>query len=1425
MKKILFGKCTLVVLGSWLVSMPVSAVSQGGNDIGNGAVVSNTKPKSFDELVGTVINYDNRSNYWTTGNPVTPAEGQSDDDLLKRIFAFYNVKTGKFLNLGGWWGLRSALGDSPYLFWVQRHSNKKITANQVVRYPLVQGETTVVPSLLTNMFATRYESPRRVGIGSRQGYESHATYTKLQVVDQKTGSVAYTIDTAKDTDGHFGTYHDLDLSKQRVEAEIDLSTCKDNNENILSIGSDIGSWGWGTAEKHAVADNVHIYYNATNTATKSLAAHELQVVYVGVRCNDPNGLKKSFYNVSATTPVKLSLTNKGLVVDVSASTTYYADEASTLTANGRIQVGSLEGRSRSYATYKKLQVEHADGTVDKIVPDGFVAKGALIGLAEGATYKSETDCGANLNFDLDNDKVVAVLDLSTCKNKAENVLSIGRAIGKWLDYNLHCYYTPSTGELQMNYTQANEFNQGTGRKTITLKDKTAPLYITMSKDGVSVSNGDASSTTLFSTLNIPFGYGPGNTLEVGNVEGSNRSNATYKRVTIGSEDVTDAFNNADKATGTVVSKVISPDTDKVEAELDLSTCTGTNENILSLGSKVSAWSFGTDSIGRLHLYYTAQSGKLTVWYVGNGQQVAFNQTVDKATPLTVSLAKATGLIINGVPYFGQLEIPYREGYAGEIVRYKNVKDNMPEINSQGNYVTDDNGSGIQRVYTNYIFADESRSGKRQTYFLTSNFTKSKGFAAGEENFFAYTNLESDKADYYSGVYGDRTVSDTGGMNSPVVSQWSIDPVADPTGRGQNLYTLSLTMPYDAEDPKGTALTQQKQFFLAPTQKYVYGPDGNKYYDSDTDETGSYPDPNDLEDVDLTSTLNDACYWKIISLYDHRQVMDNSDSELRHQVDASFLICDGNFTRENGVLTRWQSTVDASHLRIGYDGYYKTSPQDRDYTETAKGKADRYNHARYMAANIYNGGRGRLYQTLKIFTPGWYVVHCKGMTNVGAKLFVEYGGKRNTKVLTQVTDDDLQKLRSMDASVAKWPMDTDMPLYNSAVWMNDPYRKDADPTKYDNQVLLYVDSIGRENPGDLTIGVEVEQGADGVATTDEWTVFNDFSLLFGGASPAKEPYLILDEDKTSLDYIDRGVHPYVGKSLLLHRNFTLNKWNTFILPVSLTKEQFCGAFGEDSRLAELTSLTPTRVNFTSVDIKGAAADDVVLQAGEPYIIQPTKAAGTEDTTVATQEIWTWESNGAQSEKVTVGTPFYTILGVTLDGPKTTGDNEFEHYNFTEMSDYYADNIYVRSTEGVDGDGQGTMIMKGTYCKNFKGTQIIEGHASLNFTGNQYAYVMKDNVMKQLPQGQPYGTKGMRCWFEYKENAASQATPKVFIDGIGDEVTSIDEVDNDNPLTVGGRYASGVFNLNGQMVRQGAGTEGLPNGIYIVNGKKVMVRNNN
>ena len=57
---------------------------------------------------------------------------------------------------------------------------------------------------------------------------------------------------------------------------------------------------------------------------------------------------------------------------------------------------------------------------------------------------------------------------------------------------------------------------------------------------------------------------------------------------------------------------------------------------------------------------------------------------------------------------------------------------------------------------------------------------------------------------------------------------------------------------------------------------------------------------------------------------------------------------------------------------------------------------------------------------------------------------------------------------------------------------------------------------------------------------------------------------------------------------------------------------------------------------------------------------------------------------------------------------------------------------------------------------------------------------------------------------------------------DSTTGIDDIHGGTDCTSYKRGIDGVFNMNGQMVRRGCSLEGLPKGLYVVNGKKIVIR---
>ena len=84
----------------------------------------------------------------------------------------------------------------------------------------------------------------------------------------------------------------------------------------------------------------------------------------------------------------------------------------------------------------------------------------------------------------------------------------------------------------------------------------------------------------------------------------------------------------------------------------------------------------------------------------------------------------------------------------------------------------------------------------------------------------------------------------------------------------------------------------------------------------------------------------------------------------------------------------------------------------------------------------------------------------------------------------------------------------------------------------------------------------------------------------------------------------------------------------------------------------------------------------------------------------------------------------------------------------------------------------------------------------------------------------GLRGFSCWF--KPNTNNEKKLEVYLDGVQQEaeLTAIGELVISPEAA--NRYGKndGVYNLQGQRV--GNTTEGLPSGIYIVNGRKFVVR---
>ena len=524
-----------------------------------------------------------------------------------------------------------------------------------------------------------------------------------------------------------------------------------------------------------------------------------------------------------------------------------------------------------------------------------------------------------------------------------------------------------------------------------------------------------------------------------------------------------------------------------------------------------------------------------------------------------------------------------------------------------------------------------------------------------------------------------------------------------------------------------------------------------------------------------------------------------------------------YNTDNTLTGSGESTkldnYDFNGLKYSTYTFERTTYKDKDNYERHLGK--------YFCADVKNK-RGVIYQDVVIKAPGSYIIECKGYsTTTKAKIFASWfdkDGKNEDKslmhqnVLNQVSY--MSKAEQEELHVSEQNMD-----YAGKNF----YGK----RKYINTVLVQVPDTKIQEDGSygkIRFGLIIgdDQNDTKVDAANEWTVFDDFRLLY--ASDDKSADLILDEDRDNLDYLKDCSSTYKNTVLHLNKTFTKDKWNSFVLPVSLKRDQFRQAFGANARLAKLSGLTSSEIQFQTVDMdKDDNAE--VLTAYTPYIIFPTKIH-TDNTKASPAYKATLRSTNGESkpQEVVVKANHYDIPNVTFE-TNSANKNDLSKMNTkTWVSDV---------TTTVE-NSNGSLKAYGTFARTFGQdvTQITDENNYGAYKFNDHKIIDgRDNLIGSyfFDQGNLYysskdrvrGLRGFSCWFKPVDNLPSVHKLNLYIDGVANGTTGIDEVafGDEEPT---GKAAKGIYNMNGQLVSNGSDTTNLPAGMYIVNGKKCVVR---
>lgn len=606
--------------------------------------------------------------------------------------------------------------------------------------------------------------------------------------------------------------------------------------------------------------------------------------------------------------------------------------------------------------------------------------------------------------------------------------------------------------------------------------------------------------------------------------------------------------------------------------------------------------------------------------------------------------------------------------------------------------------------------------------------------------------------------------------------------------------------------------------------------------------------NEARDCNINGTMKtkkDADYknqeWKIITRKEYYKLTLLNPANMEDVIDLSFLIKAPNFRVNDTDASNWKATNNgADKIFFGDNSMYKTYSQVGKTDWTTFDGSHQENYGKLFYSYARGAKNFEFYQDIQVHKAGWYLLRCNGFTTQ-----VNEAGKVSAHLMMAVVkNESIDKTKGYSAATLNKLSLNDA----KALMQNDATGTGAGRAffngKYENQVQVCLDEkelgkIDNDHPVTLRIGYYV--GDDCVPQDGDVTCVDNFKLLYAG--PRRDPELILDEDQPSLVYLSNAKDVYKNSVLHLKRTFTEGKWNSLILPVDLKFGQMKRTFGDDVKVAKLTSLNNGVVTFTTVEPK--QDKEVMVKAFEPYIIKPTSL--TEDMGLAytaekfytkldktTGEISNAEWLAADGKSVSteennrfelhIPNNHYDIFMVTLNR-----DLLIKHLNFSkEDKTNYAAGAYDKiNWENVSWESQtsfstgvkeGDLTCYGTLAKTYDDkTGILPGRDPLN--GD---YIMRNGKIVQVPTNKVYGLKGFRCWFEVKGSSSLAKPLRLEIDGISDDATSIDDI-NSQPSQFTSRHKgiSGVFNLDGQKVREGKSTQNLPKGIYIVNGRKVVV----
>lgn len=591
------------------------------------------------------------------------------------------------------------------------------------------------------------------------------------------------------------------------------------------------------------------------------------------------------------------------------------------------------------------------------------------------------------------------------------------------------------------------------------------------------------------------------------------------------------------------------------------------------------------------------------------------------------------------------------------------------------------------------------------------------------------------------------------------------------------------------------------------QIYSTWSDNQKYSDNAVRDyyLSYYADPNSQKKfLVVTTDKSQAETFYFIKKEDYRKVINNQNKKY---INVSGLVRDARFERNNKGI---DGTFD---LKGDYNTKSKNNVwqfrYDRNYdTYVFPNKQDNVEDLAYMTAWVGCEGSSEnqkgnyLIQKITKLKPGLYRVNCQGFyfnpndkNDKDNTSFVfasqDYTDISNQTALKTIESDDWDSMQNMTYHGAEVTADGKNGYVDYSIKHcvnagkifaeSNPYEdKDVDSRKYDNSVAVLVKADKGSTTGTLYIGAGKRANEGGYAFFDNFQLFymGDRQWYLDATNTSTDDFTTT---KSTDDYdtpsgINRnpaGPDQYkFPVTYNIRRYFHVGKWESLILPCTLTGDQVKQTFGGDQgvQLSVFDRVEKNCVYFKTVNLD---TDSIV--AGKPYITKVGKEA---DIKTKADE-YTFPFGNKTTVKVKG--PIYQVKGVvppTFSGSDVTTEEE----------------------------------ISGGYKVQFHGFYYDPGAAPRN------AYVVNNGNMYHLDS--PWESFVGTSWYITITDAQGNAKALSFSFDGDSSTTAIENVTRQEDAAV--QTDGFVYNLSGQRVGTRNNMSNLSSGIYIVAGKKVVVK---